>query len=75
MANSGQNEGFRVLDDFACEAIRDPSFPPASPARQGQNEGARMSQELLLDSPETPPEGEAAESGKETGPHESAVDS
>jgi len=41
MTNQGQSEGFRVLDDFVCEAIHDAQVPMAGPPRQGQNEGMR----------------------------------
>jgi hypothetical protein len=49
MNKRGQNEGFRVLDDFVCEAIRDPAVPQAPPNKRGQNEGVRVLGELSFD--------------------------
>jgi len=49
MAKRGQNEGFRVLDDFVCEALHDPAIPQASPKNQGQNEGVRVIEEMVFD--------------------------
>jgi hypothetical protein len=55
MAKRGQNEGFRVLDDFVCEAIPNPDVPQANPKNQGQSEGMLVLQEIALDSPAQPP--------------------
>jgi len=49
MAIQGQNEGFRVLDDFVCEAILAPSSPHAVPTKHGQNEGMRVVEEIVFD--------------------------
>jgi hypothetical protein len=49
MAKRAENEGFRMFDDFVCEAIHDPSTPLANPAKQGRNEGISVGAELILD--------------------------
>lgn len=49
MAASAENEGFRVLEDFPCNAILAPKVPPADPNRQGRNEGLRLVEELVID--------------------------
>jgi hypothetical protein len=49
MANQGQNEGFRVLDDFMCEAINDPTIPKSALFQQGQNEGIRVVEDFVVD--------------------------
>jgi|SRR5665213_341153 len=49
MANQGQNEGFRVLDDFVCEALHDPAAPRITLSAQGQNEGMRVVEEFVVD--------------------------
>ncbi len=48
MDRKGQNEGFRVLDEFVCEAIHAPGVPPAPPNKRGQNEGVRVLEELSV---------------------------
>jgi hypothetical protein len=48
MDKRGANEGFRVLGDFVCEAIRDPAVPQAPPSKRGQNEGVRVLEEPSL---------------------------
>src|SRR5207237_938796 len=48
MATRGQNEGFRVLDDFICEALHDAAIPQANPKSPGQNEGVRVLEDLAL---------------------------
>lgn len=58
MDKRGANEGFRVLDDFVCEAIPDPVVPLAPPNRRGQNEGVRVLEELSLDIAQIPQETE-----------------
>jgi hypothetical protein len=54
MGNRGKPEGFRVLDDFVCEAIHDPAVPQAPPNKRGQTEGVRVLEELSLDTPQVP---------------------
>jgi hypothetical protein len=58
MPNSGHNEGFRVLEEFACKAI--PSSGLASPgsAGPGENTGMGMLTELVVraSDPSAPPE-------------------
>jgi len=49
MNKHGQNEGFHMLSDFVCEAIRDPAVPQAPPNRRGANEGILITEELSLD--------------------------
>jgi hypothetical protein len=50
MATHGHNdEGFTVLDDFVCEAVHARSIALADPARQGQNEGVSVVEELLVE--------------------------
>jgi hypothetical protein len=51
MAERAGNEGFRVLDDFACEAIHDPSTSLANPANQGRNEGMSVVTDIAFDAP------------------------
>ena len=60
MANPGQNQGFRVLDEFVCEAIHPPTVPQADQTKQGQNEGMRVIQELVVDDSAASPEVETA---------------
>jgi hypothetical protein len=49
MAGSAENEGFRVLDDFVCNAILAPQVPPADPKKHGKNEGLRIVEELVIE--------------------------
>jgi hypothetical protein len=49
MAERAVNEGFRMLDDFVCEAIHDPTVMRADNKRQGRNEGIRVVEELVFD--------------------------
>jgi hypothetical protein len=49
MNNQGHNEGFRILDDFVCEAIRDPSVHCATSPRPGRNEGMGVVEELIVE--------------------------
>jgi hypothetical protein len=49
MKKRAENEGFRILDDFVCDAIPDPSLTPAKPAHQGQNEGMSVVTEIVFD--------------------------
>ena len=48
MAERAENEGFRVLDDFVCDAIHAPGIPQADPRKQGRNEGIRVIEELVF---------------------------
>jgi hypothetical protein len=50
MAGLGENEGFHVLEDFVCEALQDPALPKGDPGQPGQNTGAQVLEELILDS-------------------------
>lgn len=49
MAERAVNEGFRMLDDFVCEAIHAPAVTRADNTRQGRNEGIRVVEELVFD--------------------------
>jgi hypothetical protein len=49
MARRGENEGIQVLADVGCEAIHDPAIPQASPNNQGQHEGVRVMEEIVLE--------------------------
>lgn len=48
MEKRGHNEGFRVLDDFVCQAINDPNIPPSPPDKRGRNEGVHMTEDRSL---------------------------
>jgi hypothetical protein len=50
MADRAENEGFRVLDEFVCDAIPEPGIPQADPKQQGKNEGIRVIEELVFGS-------------------------
>lgn len=52
MVSRGQNEGYRVLDDFICQALHSPDSPRASATNQGQNEGMRVIGEVVLAGPQ-----------------------
>jgi len=67
MAKQGQNEGVRVLDDFVCEAIVDPSVPKAPPTSQGRNEAVRIIDEVII---ELGPDGNNASSPQRPAPEE-----
>jgi hypothetical protein len=54
MHKGGQNEGYRVLDDFVCEAIHESTVPRIPPNQRGQNEGVRVVEELSLNTAPTP---------------------
>lgn len=54
MTTQGRNQGFHVLDEFACEAIHAPSVPPADVAKQGRNEGMAVIEELVFDGDRAP---------------------
>src|SRR5438046_2886908 len=51
MGKRAENEGFRMLDDFVCEAIHAADVPRADDRHQGQNEGMRVVEELVFDIP------------------------
>jgi hypothetical protein len=42
MTSRAENEGFRVLDEFVCDAIHEPGMPLGDPGKQGRNEGNRI---------------------------------
>jgi hypothetical protein len=52
-ARFGRNEGFRILDEFVCQAIPDPAALPTGGAgpvsSQGVNEGMLVLEELTFD--------------------------
>jgi serine/threonine protein kinase len=50
MAQRAENEGFRVLDDFVCDAILDPSISPGDPKAPGKNDGLQLTEEIVFDS-------------------------
>ena len=53
MPSSGQNEGIRVLEEFACEAI--PHSAPAAPsAGRGVNPGMEVVTELVVRASQPP---------------------
>jgi hypothetical protein len=49
MATKSQNEGFRMLDDFICDALPDPAIRKGGPSRPGRNEGIHGVEELVVD--------------------------
>ncbi|SRR5579885_1200278 len=49
MAERAANEGFRMLEDFVCDAISALAIPPAAGTRHGRNEGMRVVEECVLD--------------------------
>jgi catechol 2,3-dioxygenase-like lactoylglutathione lyase family enzyme len=51
MDKQGQNEGFRVLEEFVCEAIHNPRVPPSPSNKRSQEEGVRMLEEPALSVP------------------------
>jgi hypothetical protein len=54
-AQPGENEGFRLLDDFVCEATPAAGVPVAVSPGRGLNAGARMIAEVLVgDSRDSP---------------------
>ena len=50
MAKQAENEGFRMLDDFVCEAIHNPAMPLAKKEKQGRNAGMSVVEEITSDS-------------------------
>jgi hypothetical protein len=61
-AQRAENEGFRVLEDFVCDAIHEPGIPQADPTKQGANEGIRVIKELVFEGERT-----SQQEGKESG--------
>ena len=49
MAKQAENEGFRMLDDFVCEAILAPGIPQADSRKQGSNQGMQIVEELVFE--------------------------
>lgn len=49
MNAQGQNEGFRIVDESVCDAIRGPGVPQAPSNQRGQNEGVRILEEGSCD--------------------------
>ncbi|SRR5579883_516251 len=49
MAAPAENERFRVLDDFVCNAILAAEVPLADPSKQAGNEGLRLVEELVFE--------------------------
>ena len=47
----GSNEGFRVLEDFACDAIQEPDEALANPTGRGANAGIAVSEPAVCDCP------------------------
>ena len=56
MSNRASNEGFRMLDDFVCEAIQVPGALNSEGMGRGRNEGAKLVEEVVLEpgSPQMP---------------------
>jgi stage II sporulation protein AA (anti-sigma F factor antagonist) len=48
-AKSGHNEGFRILDDFVCEALPDVALAQPTRSSQGQNERMPIMQDMAAD--------------------------
>jgi hypothetical protein len=46
--NQAEHEGFRMLDDFICDAIHEPGVSQADPKKQGKNEGIQVLKELTF---------------------------
>jgi len=49
MSEPGRNEGFHVLDEFACEAIRDASVPETLVESAGRPDGTQILNEAVID--------------------------
>src|SRR5690242_21875626 len=61
-ARPGDNEGFRVLDDFVCEAISGPAGSGAGSMGRGANAGMHVVSELAAGASHAPlAEGREAE--------------
>jgi hypothetical protein len=51
---AGANEGFRVLDDFICEAIPSPGLLVAASPGRGVNAGMQVLSEIVVRGPHPP---------------------
>src|ERR1051325_9025096 len=51
MAGQGNNEGFRILDEFVCTAILGTTMPPSGSAGRGINDGISVTGKLDFASP------------------------
>jgi hypothetical protein len=49
MANQAENEGFRMLEDFACDAIHAPGGPHADQRKKANNEGRLLVGDIAFD--------------------------
>ena len=49
MSERTENEGFRMMEDFVCDAIHDSGIPQADPTKPGKNEGMRLVEELVFE--------------------------
>jgi hypothetical protein len=58
MATQGYNENFRVLDEFICEAILEPSVPQPTPSGRGVNAGMHVVSESAARESQPPPSSE-----------------
>ncbi len=56
MSQRAENEGFRLLDDFVCEASHEPTTPKADQKQQGRNEGMLVLEERVFAIPAGEPE-------------------
>jgi hypothetical protein len=63
MGKRAENEGFRMLDDFICEAIHDPAMRLAKPENRGRNAGMSVVKEIVFDGLS---EGKAGDKEKES---------
>src|SRR5947209_6226861 len=50
----GENEGFRILDDFVCDAIPGPGIALEGPFGRGENEGMHFLWELDFNASQPP---------------------
>jgi hypothetical protein len=50
----GENEGFRVLEDFVCDAIPGPGISTDGPCARGENEGVDVQWELVVNASPDP---------------------
>jgi hypothetical protein len=49
MTDRAENESFRLLDDFVCDASHAPGIPLADWKNQGRNEGTRMVEDAVFE--------------------------
>jgi hypothetical protein len=54
MATPGRNEGFRLLDDFTCEAVSEAGGSPPGDKRRGVNPGMHVVTELVSGASQPP---------------------